>query len=117
MRRLGKADPKEWDRGEATHEWQHARTMLMQGGVQGAGEEAMSQAALEGAQEGRELAKQGAKSLISIQVEQASQDKIKETLDKLNGEEAREAKRRLEARKKPLGRVDITNKVGGGLSW
>ena len=35
MRRLGKADPKEWDRGEATHEWQHARTMLMQGGVHG----------------------------------------------------------------------------------
>ena len=112
-RRLGKPDPKEWDMREGMYEWQQARAMFMQCGVQGAGEEAMSQAALEGVQEGREKAKQGTKSLISFQAEKASEDEIQATLAKLDRAEAMEAKRRLEATKKLLGRVDITNKVGG----
>ena len=73
-----------------------------------------------GAQEGRGKTKQGprAKSLISIQVEhvQASQGELetKGTIAKPNRGEATEARRRPEARKKPLGRADITQVEDGG---
>ena len=99
---------------------QQARPVFMQYRAHGPGEEAMSHAALEGAQEGRGKTKQGprAKSLISIQVEhvQASQGELetKGTIAKPNRGEATEARRRPEARKKPLGRADITQVEDGG---
>ena len=113
MRRLGKADPGEWDRGREGYEWQEARSMLMIHGVQGAGKEAMSQAALDGAGEGKERAKEEAKSLASIQAQIDSEGKLDEALAKMDREAAAEAKRRLEAKKPKLGTIDITNKTGG----